>query len=282
MSRFRQVVKTILLPVMPIVYLVRDQRPMGRPINLIKTLYVNFRALPFNQAKHFPIYVYKNVKIYKLGKICIESENLKSGMITIGKADYTAQGFGKFFNGGKIVFRGPVELGGGFILDNIGLMIFHGYNKLGPGITFIIRERLEIGRYTTMGFCCFCMDSDDHYTINVDTLMVGRNKKPIIIGSRNWIANRTFIKKGAVTPDFTIVASGNSLLSKDYSDMGPYCVLGGIPAKKIGSNIRRIYNLKEQARIENYFISNPDRNVLSPDVTPENIDDYCTSNYFQD
>ena len=64
--------------------------------------------------------------------------------------------------------------------------------------------------------------------------------------------------------------------------MGPYCVLGGIPAKKIGSNIRRIYNLKEQARIENYFISNPDRNVLSPDVTPENIDDYCTSNYFQD
>lgn len=279
MNYIKRIVKLVLYPFGPIICLLRDQRPMVKPLSIIKTLYVNFRVLPFSQAIHLPIYVYKNIKIYKLGIIEIRSSEIKSGMISIGPVDYTAHGAGKFFNAGRIIFYGPVEIGGGFIWDNFGLMEFNGHNKIGPGTTFIIREKLEMGAHTTMGFCCFCMDSDDHYTIDVNTLTIGRNKKSIKIGSRNWIASRTFVKKGTITPDYTIVASANTLLSKDYSDIGPYCVLGGIPAKKIGFGIRRIYNVKEQINIDNYFNNNPQENIFIPDITLDEIDDYCTSNF---
>lgn len=279
MNYIKSVLKLVLSPFAPILYILIDQRPMVKPLNFIKTLYVNFRVLPFSQAIHLPIYIYKNIKIYKLGKIEIRSEKIRSGMISIGAVDYTAQGSGKFFNAGHTIFYGPVEIGGGFIWDNLGLMVFRGHNKLGPGTTFIIREKFELGDHTTMGFCCFCMDSDDHYTINVNTLSIGRNKKYIKIGSRNWIASRTFIKKGTITPDYTIVASANTLLAKDYSEFGPYCVLGGIPAKKIGSGIRRVYNVKAQLNIDDYFKNNPQENVFIPDITLDNIDDYCTSNF---
>lgn len=279
MKRIKSIFKFIIYPFLPILYLIKDSFPTGQPLNIIKTIYVNFRALPFNQAIHFPIYIYRGVKIYKLGNISINSDRVKRGMISIGEQYFTAYGNAKFANGGIIIFNGPVNLGNGFTLDNRGVIIFKGFNRLGPGITFIIRDKLEFGEYSTLGFRCFLMDSDDHFTINCNTLEIGRNKKPIIIGRRNWIANSTYIKKGTITPDYTIVASANSLLSKDYSGIEPYSVLGGIPAKKIGSGIRRIYNFKEEDSLNKLFRDNPDIDIYMPNIKSEGVDEYCISNF---
>lgn len=279
MKKIKRIFKFILYPFLPILYLIKDSFPTDQPLNIIKTIYVNYRALPIKQAIYLPIYIYRGVKIYKLGKIIINTPNLKRGMISIGRITYKSQGEGKLLNLGLIEFRGATTIGGGFIIENLGTIIFKGNDRLGEGVTLLIRDKLEIGKYSTLGFRCFLMDSDDHFTINCNTLEIGRNKKPIIIGRRNWIANSTYIKKGTITPDYTIVASANSLLSKDYSGIEPYSVLGGIPAKKIGSGIRRIYNFKEEARINKYFIDNPDIDIYIPNIRPEGVDEYCTSNF---
>ena len=112
-------------------------------------------------------------------------------------------------------------------------MVFKGYTQIGEGTLILIRDYLEIGRYTRIGFLSFFMDSDDHFTVNMENQKVARNKAPIIIGKYNWIANKTVIKKNTKIPDYTIVASSNTLLSKDYTENGEFCVLGGIPAKVI-------------------------------------------------
>lgn len=279
MKRIKSILKFILYPFLPIWYLIRDSFPTDQSLNIIKTIYVNYRALPIKQAIYLPIYIYRGVKIYKLGKIIINTPNLKRGMISIGKITYKSQGVGKLLNLGLIEFRGATTIGGGFIIENVGVIIFKGNDRLGEGVTLLIRDKLEFGEYSTLGFRCFLMDSDDHFTINCNTLEIGRNKKPIIIGRRNWIANSTYIKKGTITPDYTIVASANSLLSKDYSGIEPYSVLGGIPAKKIGSGIRRIYNFKEEDSLNKLFRDNPDIDIYMPNIKSEGVDEYCISNF---
>lgn len=43
-----------------------ESRSSNTCISLFKTLYVNFRTLPFKQAIKFPIYIYGRVKFYSL------------------------------------------------------------------------------------------------------------------------------------------------------------------------------------------------------------------------
>lgn len=165
-----------------------------------------------------------------------------------------------------------------YILENNGTMVFKGYTQIGEGTLILIRDYLEIGRYTRIGFLSFFMDSDDHFTVNMENQKVARNKAPIIIGKYNWIANKTVIKKNTKIPDYTIVASSNTLLSKDYTENGEFCVLGGIPAKVIAKGIRRIYNYKAEAEINDYFKHNPDCKYLQLDLPQESLEKYCIDN----
>lgn len=52
----------------------------------------------------------------------------------------------------------------------------------------------------------------------------------ISIGKNCWVCNSCTITKDAKVPDNIIVAS-NSLISKDYTCIQPYSMIGGIPAK---------------------------------------------------
>ena len=113
---------------------------------------------------------------------------------------------------------------------------------------------------------------------DMENQKVARNKAPIIIGKYNWIANKTVIKKNTKIPDYTIVASSNTLLSKDYTENGEFCVLGGIPAKVIAKGIRRIYNYKAEAEINDYFKHNPDCKYLQLDLPQESLEKYCIDN----
>ena len=133
-----------------------------------------------------------------------------------------------------------------------------------------------MGSNSRLGFHGFIMDSDDHFTVDINTRKVYRNCKPIKIGAFNWFGNTTIIKKGVVTPDYLIVASTNALLTKDYSSLPPYSVLGGMPAKVIKSGIRRVFNLDNESDIIKFFKSNPE--AMSYDVDPEiNLDEFCAT-----
>lgn len=260
------------------ILLLKGNRVQYNRLSLFKTLYFNLKSLPFKQAIKLPIFIYHKTSIYNIGKIEIKTQNIFQGMIQWGKLDYKSSGKGKFSNYGTIEFLGPVFVGGGSILDNIGTISFKGDIQIGEGTIMLIRDYLEIGQYSRIGFLSFLMDSDDHFTVNIENGKVARNKAPIIIGKYNWIANKTVIKKNTRTPDYTIVASANTLLSKDYSENGSYCVLGGVPAKVIARGIRRIYNYKAEAELSSYFLTHPQIKSILLDKTPEELDAYCLDN----
>ena len=52
--------------------------------NLYKTLYLNFKMLPFSQAIKLPIWIYGKMIFRSLeGKIIIDSDRITSGMIRV-------------------------------------------------------------------------------------------------------------------------------------------------------------------------------------------------------
>ena len=245
----------------------------NQKINIYKTLLFNFLAFGIKGVLKCPVYIYRNTKIYSVGKINIEC-TWERGMIRIGKLDLKSQGVTKFINRGEITIRGYVKIEGCTILENYGTIIFNGFNRIADGSFVLIREELTIGEHTRLGLHSFIMDSDDHYTIDIETKKVVRNTKPIILGKYNWVASHSYIKKGVITPDYLIVASANALLTKDYSDLPPYSVIGGNPVRLLKSGIRRIYNKEEEKKIKKYFLNNSGENTFVYEDTAD-IDKIC-------
>lgn len=223
----------------------------NQSINYFKTFVFNYIAFGWKGVVKLPVLIYGNTKLYSIGKIVINCE-LKKGLLSIGQYDCKSQGITKFLNFGEIIIDGYVEIGGCSIIENSGKILFKGYNRVADGSCLFIRDKFVMGEQSRIGFHSFVMDSDDHFTIDINDKSVHRNTKPIIIGKYNWLASNTFIKKGVITPDNLIVAS-NALLIKDYSSLAPYSVIGGVPAKLLKSGVRRIYNVHTEYLLLDYF-----------------------------
>lgn len=247
----------------------------------LKTVYVNFRSLPFCQAKKIPIYVFNDVQIISLrGCMSILSSNIYSGMIRWGWFHtFRSQGKTRINNRGEIIFRGP-----GKIIKGAEIMVKE-KAVLSMGREFFIGENCMIycwesvcfGDYVRVTYHGQVFDSDFHFSVNTETGEVARRTKPIIIGNYNWIGNKAIIKKGVITPNHLTVAASNSLLTKDYSKIIPeYSIIGGAPVRLLATGYSRIWN-KEFARIreiDKWFEEHPNEKYFKYDVKEKLITDY--------
>ena len=120
---------------------------------------------------------------------------------------------------------------------------------IGSNARIMCFEYISLGDTCEITWDCQIMDTSFHY---IENLLDGEIKpltKPIVIGNNVWIGNRTTISKGAILPDYTIVAS-NSLVNKDFTSIGENCLIAGLPAKLKQQNIRRIFDNKEQKELD--------------------------------
>lgn len=252
----------------------------SRRLNLWKTVYINFRCLPISQAVRFPIVVRGRVTISSLlGKIEIDAP-IKPGMIKLGvRRRYEMSPCLKSFlhNSGKIVFNGPSEIFNGYMITtakdgviNIGENCFCNNN-----VTILANnDYIRIGDETRIGIGSRIVTTDSHYTIDLNTLEVRNNHNSISIGANCWITGDVKVMKGVILPDWTIVTA-NSILNKDYTKSIPEnSIIGGQPAKLIKEGQRRIFSLKSEAELNQYFADNSESSkfTLSRDVI---ISEFC-------
>ena len=196
-------------------------------LNIFDTLRFNIQAFGLIKGMKLPVYIYGNIKTYHIGQIKIKCP-LQRGLIVIGMNECDVPYAHTIFNNkGVIEVYGKLYINFGARISNEGCMIFRGSNILGHGVSFDIKEQFEIGHDSTVGFMSVVTDTNVHYILDVSTGKVARRSKPIKIGDFNWIGSYSHIKKGTITPDYTIVASPNALLSKDYSLLEPYTIIGG-------------------------------------------------------
>jgi acetyltransferase-like isoleucine patch superfamily enzyme len=233
-------------------------RPFLRT-SILKTIWFNWKMLPACQAWKLPIYLYGKTKFRKLtGKIIING-NISPGMIKIGKNDWyvdTSIQQCIWTIKGTIIFNGPISFGhGSYVLvsNNATLSFGTNTNYLGSNLKIMCFEKICFGNNVRITWDCQFYDTSFHYIESINqTENISPLTKPIIIGDRIWIGNRTTISKGAIIPNDTIVAS-NSLVNKDFSYIGPYCLLAGCPAIIKRKGVKRIFDKQREKELDKEF-----------------------------
>lgn len=216
-------------------------------INPFLTLYLNFRCLALKDAVKIPIFVYGRPRMDILvGKIIIKGKT-SMGMIKFNNSSYGAPAI--------MTIQSQISI--------LGTLIFNGSGRIGTGTKIFIGEYgvLEIGSNFKIMDCCTIgcyrsifighdtwivhksqlLDSDYHYTYNLNDNSIKNYRRKIHIGNHCWVCSSTTVSGDAFIPDYTVVAS-NSLVNRNFADLRPYSLIGGIPAKFIKNGIIRIDN----------------------------------------
>ena len=227
-------------------------------LNILKTIYINFRMLPISEAIKFPILInYRTELINLSGKIRFLCP-VRAGMLQFNNFNdefIGAHHWRRIEIIGELNIGGKVDFGIGSVLFiRRGGKITIGNNvMISGGSRILCEESVIIGNNVRINHESQIMDSNFHYIRKIDDGSTEKCTTPVIIGNNNWIGNRTTIMRGTITPDFLIVGS-NSLLNKDYTKtIESYSIIGGVPAKFIKKGYERIFDLNIEQKYNEYF-----------------------------
>lgn len=234
--------------------------------SLWRTVYFNFRTLPFRQAVKFPVYIYGKVRFFMLnGSVIIESRELSKGMIKIG---FNGDSFSLFDHSGfvqlastksYIKFEGRCRIALNTKIRVVdGTLTFGANSRIGSDSRVICNGgNIYIGGNTGVTFGCTIMNSSFHYTYDQERKGYRNRSSNIIIGNNCWIGNQTTILGNAKLPDFAIVGSG-SLVNKDLCQIcqAGYPMIAGRPAKIKAYGIKRVFSPKIEVLVQSLFNQN--------------------------
>lgn len=244
-----------------------------------KTIYFNFRFLPYHQAVTTPIFIYPHTQFQALTGTLEINGALSSGMIKIGRDwGYRCKGETRIRIAGNMLFSGTCEIlrGSDICIFKNGKLSLGDNVFIGENVLIYCMDSISIGNTSRITYETNIFDSDFHYTIDVDKREIKKMTSPIVIGDYVWIGNRTNIKKGVKIPNYTIVAGAGSLLTKDYTNIVPkFGCLGGYPARPLPLRSCRTWK-NELERIESlnsWFAKHPHDNIFKINKD-ENLEDY--------
>ena len=227
-------------------------------INWLKTLYFNFRMLPFKQAKKLPFYFYGSVKFSSLkGKVKIEAP-IKRGMVGFGQPyemTTRSRGIAEIVLKGKFIVKGHIQFGKDyflFIKEEACCTMGH-MSSMASNAKLICTKEITFGAWTRIGSDSQVIDTNFHQMIDTVTLEKFPVSAPIILGSYNFISNRVTILSKTITLNYVTVAS-NSLCNKNYSEFGKNILIGGIPAKLIKREISRDWKGEKELMLKNLIV----------------------------
>lgn len=207
-------------------------------LSIPKTIWFNFRYLPFRQALKLPIWVAGNVRIRELHRGCLHLQGaLRMGLIRIGYHEtdgidfYEVHTIINVDKSGIIEFKNDAHIGTGAIIRvKEGGAISFGDNFAISGTTSIIASKsIRFGDEVQLSWNSQIMDSDAHKIYDTEGNWINPPRE-IIVGNHVWIASNTTVMKGSIIQDNTVVAS-NSLVNKAFTEGN--CILAGQPAKII-------------------------------------------------
>lgn len=195
--------------------------------NILKSVYFNFHYLPFKQAVHLPILLYKPKLRELKGTIRFDCK-VKFGMVFLGfpyAPIYPNSGI-MFQNlGGTIVFKGSCNIGSnsGLSIGEKGTCVFGSRFFSTASLKLLCFNCIEFGENARVGWDCMIMDTDFH---KLSKLSGGYSKGigSISIGSNNWIGNGCLIMKRTKTPNYCTVQA-RTILDKAL-DVPEYSIIG--------------------------------------------------------
>lgn len=251
-------------------------------LSLWRTVYFNFRTMPFHTAIKLPVFIYGKVRLFSLnGNVRFENTTIKRGMVKIG---INGDSFSLFDHTGYVqlgsksstlIFEGNCRIAlNAKIRVQSGILRFGEFCRIGSDSKVICNGgKISIGAFTGVTFGCTIMNSSFLYTYDAKRMGYCNRSSIIVIGKRNWIGNQTTILGKCKTKDDTIVGTG-SLLNKDYTIINEdYPLLAGRPAKVVRTGIKRVFSPKTELLVSTLFADSGMDFVVSNEFTdyPEDV-----------
>lgn len=208
-------------------------------ISLLHTLYFNFYYFPLKTALKLPVFIKCRPRCIFKGKVLLETEHIKRGMIQLGMNHNPYYRNGLYFeNRGIITFCGKALIGNeSKIVVYPGGEIIFGDNVGVSSSRILSAFSIIIGRNTLIGNDCDILDCDFHIVKDMTSGKYLKPYKQVVIGEMNWLGFETMVMKGTVTPNNCTV-SARSILNRKYK-YSDNCIIGGNPAQLIGEDYQR-------------------------------------------
>lgn len=175
-----------------------------------------------------------------------------------------------------LVFQGPFKMSvnGKLRICGDGEIRIGKYVCLGSNARLICNgSKITIGDYTRFAFDVNVIDSGFHHVYNSTKKCFGRSTRPIYLGNNCWLGNRVSITAGSKLKPFTIVGTG-SMVNKDFTKSEEENqMLGGCPAKIIGSGFKRIFSPQYEEKVSKWFKEHQTESVYLVDDFIDNVED---------
>lgn len=241
------------------------------------TIYLNFKALPFPIARKLPIIVGRKVTLMGIEKGCIQLsgdiQNIRFGIIRLGMpAEYPIFSNKREYSllrnkeGACIEFavnkNELTNIRNGFSIVNEGYIKFETNCLLNQHCSILCYRRIHFGKNFRSGWNCQFLDSDIHFSYDIEQNIIPNPYGEIEIGNHVWIANACSITKNAKIPDYSIVAS-SSLVNKDFSTLSSKGNLfAGTPAKLKRTGIVRPVDVPFEREHRKIFKNNSVKHII--------------------
>ena len=219
-----------------------------------KTLYLNYRCLPFKDAVKLPFIVMGSTSLCGIKKKNIKIEGtVHTGMIRVAAQKTSKRGLPVnrktsiiVDNGGSITFCGDTSIGAGTSVCAHGGKIRLG-NKFSCNINCFLysMESIETGSDVLLGWNINIRDNDGHPLYQNGEII--NPNKGVRLGDRVWIASYVDIMKGVCLADGTAVGT-RSLVTKSFPQ--PNTLIAGSPAKIIKEDIIWDYEFDKRCLID--------------------------------
>ena len=252
-------------------------------LRILRTIYFNFRTLPFTQAIKLPVFIYGKIHLFMLnGSIEFHNTEIKRGMVKIGiNADSFNLSDGSGFisvagSSSKIIFNGPIKIALNTKIRVVadGVLTLGKNLLIGSGASVICNGgRIEIGDFTRIAWGSVVMNSSFHNVYDSNKGGYINPTRDIHIGSFCWIGNRSTVYAGTYIPDYTI-CTATSYINKNFKEYeGSKITLAGTPAKKIREGVSRVFSPHLELELYNWFQSNPEQQIRLCDELIDNYED---------
>jgi len=209
---------------------------IGYFVGLPKSIYVNFKLLPFRQAIYLPIIVSRKTKLISInGKVNLK--RIKLGIVRIGftGADMIDYKYNRTILkiNGILNINGKVKIGKGSRFIVYGELTL-GNNFITTGDTTVIcNNKISIDENTMIAWESIIMDTDQHTIYDKYKRHINPDGE-IIIGKNVWIGARCFILKNTTIKDGCIIGA-NTILTKSFKNKNS--IIAGTPPRIIKEDI---------------------------------------------
>ena len=211
-------------------------------LSIPKTIWFNFKVLPFKKALRFPFVVSHYVRCRGVNRrtFVAEGDRLSTASLRIGFGDSAGarrespKGLILIKNGGKIVLKGTVGLSQGVILIADAATVTLGKHFRCNYSTTIdcAHSDVTFGDEVVCGWRVTVKNFDGHTVI--ENGVPKPTSAPITVGNHVWLCAHSTVMKGVSIGDDSVVAYG-SLLTKAQGEAN--VLFAGTPAKPIRDHI---------------------------------------------